>query len=163
MSQPVEDNNAPSALNPQPSLREDQISSAIQFLLHPKVIGSPIGTKRSFLERKGLTNEEIDEAFRRLPAQPTDIVPSASAIPVSSNQGTGLVTYTPQPIQRTNMPAQQPTSVVPMQQSVTTPRQEPVRWTQVTSEASFTCAPRAPLKFTSLHGLFLLICSSMPF
>lgn len=48
-------------------LREDQVQNAVKFLSHPKVKGSPVIYRRSFLERKGLTKEEIDEAFRRVP------------------------------------------------------------------------------------------------
>ena len=53
-------------IEPQP-IREDQVRNAVSFLSHPKVRGSPIVHRRSFLERKGLTREEIDEAFRRVP------------------------------------------------------------------------------------------------
>ncbi|CAO2204967.1 unnamed protein product [Urochloa humidicola] len=48
-------------------MREDYIQNAVNFLSHPKVKGSPVIHRRSFLEKKGLTNEEIDEAFRRVP------------------------------------------------------------------------------------------------
>lgn len=50
-------------------IREDQIQNAIKFLSHPRVRGSPVIHRRSFLERKGLTKEEIDEAFRRVPVK----------------------------------------------------------------------------------------------
>lgn len=48
-------------------IREDQVQNAMKFLSHPKVRTSPIIHRRSFLEKKGLTREEIDEAFRRVP------------------------------------------------------------------------------------------------
>ncbi|MCI07804.1 peroxisomal membrane protein PEX14-like, partial [Trifolium medium] len=48
-------------------LREEQVQNAVKFLSHPKVKGSPVMYRRSFLEKKGLTKEEIDEAFRRVP------------------------------------------------------------------------------------------------
>jgi peroxin-14 len=48
-------------------LREDQVQNAVKFLSHPKVKGSPVMYRRSFLEKKGLSREEIDEAFRRVP------------------------------------------------------------------------------------------------
>ncbi|KDP31101.1 hypothetical protein JCGZ_11477 [Jatropha curcas] len=51
-------------------MREDQVQNAVKFLSHPKVRGSPVMYRRSFLERKGLTKEEIDEAFRRVPDSP---------------------------------------------------------------------------------------------
>ncbi|XP_065875980.1 peroxisomal membrane protein PEX14 isoform X2 [Euphorbia lathyris] len=55
--------------NPEP-VREEQVQNAVKFLSHPKVRGSPVMYRRSFLERKGLTKEEIDEAFRRVPDPP---------------------------------------------------------------------------------------------
>ncbi|AQK88751.1 Peroxisomal membrane protein PEX14 [Zea mays] len=47
-------------------LREDLVQSAVSFLKHPKVVASSDGQRRSFLVNKGLTMDEIDEAFRRL-------------------------------------------------------------------------------------------------
>jgi hypothetical protein len=49
------------------AVREDYIQNAVKFLEHPKVKGSPVSYRYSFLEKKGLTKEEIDEAFRRVP------------------------------------------------------------------------------------------------
>jgi hypothetical protein len=51
---------------PQP-LREDYVQNAVKFLSHPKVRGSAVVYRRSFLQNKGLTSDEIDEAFRRVP------------------------------------------------------------------------------------------------
>lgn len=48
-------------------IREEQVQNAVKFLSHPKVRGSPVIYRRSFLEKKGLTKEEIDEAFRLVP------------------------------------------------------------------------------------------------
>ncbi|CAH9135615.1 unnamed protein product [Cuscuta epithymum] len=67
-------------------IREDQVENAVKFLAHPKVKGSPVMYRRSFLERKGLTKEEIDEAFRRVP-DPTSTVSSTEA--TLANQGEG--------------------------------------------------------------------------
>lgn len=53
-------------VNSQP-MREELVQNAVNFLQHPKVRGSPIIYRRSFLEKKGLTKEEIEEAFRRVP------------------------------------------------------------------------------------------------
>ncbi|KAL2253963.1 UNVERIFIED_CONTAM: Peroxisomal membrane protein PEX14 [Sesamum indicum] len=64
-------------------IREEQVQNAVKFLSHPKVRGSPVIHRRSFLERKGLTKEEIDEAFRRLP-DPTPSVQTTE--PVVTNQ-----------------------------------------------------------------------------
>lgn len=59
-------NSEPLFVNSEP-LRDDQIQNAVKFLSHPRVRGSPVIHRRSFLEKKGLTKEEIDEAFRRVP------------------------------------------------------------------------------------------------
>ena len=53
-------------VNSQP-IREEQVQNAVNFLSHPRVRGSPIVHRRNFLEKKGLTKEEIDEAFSRVP------------------------------------------------------------------------------------------------
>ncbi|XP_051136652.1 peroxisomal membrane protein PEX14-like isoform X2 [Andrographis paniculata] len=60
--------------------REEQVQNAVRFLSHPKVRGSPVVYRRSFLERKGLTKEEIDEAFRRVPDSNPDATTTLSAV-----------------------------------------------------------------------------------
>ncbi|KAF0898940.1 hypothetical protein E2562_012644 [Oryza meyeriana var. granulata] len=71
---------------PQP-MREDYIQNAVNFLGHPKVKGSPVFYRRSFLEKKGLTKEEIDEAFHRVPdPQPN----STDVAAVGSQQGASI-------------------------------------------------------------------------
>ncbi|KAK3223349.1 hypothetical protein Dsin_010374 [Dipteronia sinensis] len=52
--------------NPEP-VREQLVQMAVKFLSHATVRNSPIDSRRSFLEKKGLTTEEIEEAFRRVP------------------------------------------------------------------------------------------------
>uniref|UniRef100_A0A061S114 Peroxisomal membrane protein PEX14 n=1 Tax=Tetraselmis sp. GSL018 TaxID=582737 RepID=A0A061S114_9CHLO len=58
-------------------LREDQIQSAVSFLSHPKVKSSTTESKRAFLQKKGLTTLEIDEAFNRVSKD--NVFPSASS------------------------------------------------------------------------------------
>ncbi|KAF3512720.1 hypothetical protein F2Q69_00005102 [Brassica cretica] len=77
---PKQQDSPPSVFKNSEPLREDQIQNAIKFLSHPRVRGSPVIHRRSFLERKGLTKEEIDEAFRRVPD------PSPSSQPTVSTQ-----------------------------------------------------------------------------
>ncbi|KAL9434223.1 hypothetical protein AB3S75_028950 [Citrus x aurantiifolia] len=72
--------SSPSVFVNSEPMREEQVQNAVKFLSHPKVRGSPVIYRRSFLEKKGLTKEEIDEAFRRVP----DPRPSAQA--TSANQ-----------------------------------------------------------------------------
>lgn len=55
---------------PSQPVREDYVQNAVKFLSHPKVRGSAVVYRRSFLQNKGLTNDEIDEAFRRVPDPP---------------------------------------------------------------------------------------------
>jgi hypothetical protein len=47
-------------------MREELVQSAVSFLKHPKVVTSSDIQRRSFLENKGLSVDEINEAFRRL-------------------------------------------------------------------------------------------------
>lgn len=61
-------------------IREEQVQNAVKFLSHPKVRGSPVIYRRSFLERKGLTKEEIDEAFRRVPDPPSNESPAKTTV-----------------------------------------------------------------------------------
>ncbi|KAL3366744.1 hypothetical protein AABB24_011451 [Solanum stoloniferum] len=91
-------------------IREDQVQNAMKFLSHPKVRGSPVMYRRSFLERKGLTKEEIDEAFRRVP-DPTPTVTSTQ--PVAANEdGTQKPpsTSTPQAALQNLQPASAPSN-----------------------------------------------------
>ncbi|KAL7161641.1 hypothetical protein ACSBR2_042167 [Camellia fascicularis] len=46
-------------------------------------VGSPVIYRRSFLEKKGLTKEEIDEAFHRVPDPPQNV---SSVQPAGTNQ-----------------------------------------------------------------------------
>ncbi|KAM7412131.1 hypothetical protein PAMA_021878 [Pampus argenteus] len=45
--------------------RESLITTAIKFLQNPKVRQSPLATRKAFLKKKGLTDEEIDLAIQR--------------------------------------------------------------------------------------------------
>ncbi|KAH9326719.1 hypothetical protein KI387_006897 [Taxus chinensis] len=92
------DGNWPFA-NSEP-MREDQVQNAVKFLSHPKVSGSPVIYRRSFLERKGLTKEEIDEAFRRVPDPPSQEAAARSTVPTQEKQSVPLATLqTQSPVQ----------------------------------------------------------------
>ncbi|KAJ0106493.1 hypothetical protein Patl1_18030 [Pistacia atlantica] len=73
--------SSPSVFVNSEPMREEQVQNAVKFLSHPKVRGSPVMYRRSFLEKKGLTKEEIDEAFRRVP----DPSPSAQATTINQD------------------------------------------------------------------------------
>ncbi|CAF2087546.1 unnamed protein product [Brassica rapa subsp. narinosa] len=105
---PKQQDSPPSVFKNSEPLREDQIQNAIKFLSHPRVRGSPVIHRRSFLERKGLTKEEIDEAFRRVPD------PSPSSQPtVSTQEGQKAVSNVhPQGQVKAMQPALAPAPVV---------------------------------------------------
>lgn len=48
-----------------PPMRETSIVSGVEFLTHPSVLPHSREEKESFLRGKGLTGEEIEEAFKR--------------------------------------------------------------------------------------------------
>ncbi|XP_021718941.1 peroxisomal membrane protein PEX14-like isoform X2 [Chenopodium quinoa] len=97
---PAENSSKTVFVNSQP-IREDQVQNAINFLSHPRVKGSPVIHRRNFLEKKGLTKEEIDEAFRRVP----DPSPAVASGQSSTNQ-------VAQPTPATNIQAQVPMQAV---------------------------------------------------
>ncbi|KAF3340025.1 peroxisomal membrane protein PEX14-like isoform X1 [Carex littledalei] len=86
-------------------MREEQIRNAVTFLQHPKVRDSPVVYRRSFLEKKGLTKEEIDEAFRRVPDPPPNAIASSDtntdngqqthAVPSSAQTTTAVASTSP--------------------------------------------------------------------
>ncbi|XP_066527728.1 peroxisomal membrane protein PEX14 isoform X2 [Hoplias malabaricus] len=45
--------------------REALIATAVKFLQNPKVLQSPLATRKSFLKKKGLTDEEVELAIHR--------------------------------------------------------------------------------------------------
>ncbi|UIZ25987.1 hypothetical protein KXD40_005989 [Peronospora effusa] len=46
-------------------MREDQVVSGLKFLQHPNVQSTPLSERVSFLEGKGMSKEEIQEAIKR--------------------------------------------------------------------------------------------------
>ncbi|KAI8140893.1 peroxisomal membrane anchor protein conserved region-domain-containing protein [Fennellomyces sp. T-0311] len=80
-------------------MREDLIQSATSFLTDPKVQDAPLTKKVSFLESKGMTAEEIEEALARTNGKSsgaTAVAPAAAGPPVAY-QG-GAVVHAPPPI-----------------------------------------------------------------
>ncbi|CAK9311951.1 unnamed protein product [Citrullus colocynthis] len=75
-------------------VREEQVQNAVTFFSSPSVRGSPVIYRRSFLEQNGLTKEEIDEAFRRVPASECFILsshdPSPTAVASSASRDGGV-------------------------------------------------------------------------
>ncbi|XP_072999015.1 peroxisomal membrane protein PEX14-like isoform X1 [Typha latifolia] len=108
-----ESSEKPVFANPEP-MREDQIQNAVKFLSHPKVRGSPIIHRRSFLENKGLTKEEIDEAFRRVPDPPSNVTSVEAAVKSQASQPKQSISTQPQTSVHAPQPAGAPSSGVPM-------------------------------------------------
>ena len=46
-----------------PSNRKNIIDNAVDFLIDPRVVNASDDKKRSFLKSKGMTDEEINEAY----------------------------------------------------------------------------------------------------
>ncbi|KAF9344145.1 peroxisomal membrane protein pex14 [Mortierella sp. AD094] len=86
-------------------VREDILASAVKFLQDPKVQASPLGKKVAFLESKGLTSQEIEEAMARANGTSTGATTAAAvgAVPVTVQQmavpyqGQGQVVMGPPP------------------------------------------------------------------
>ncbi|KAK1299346.1 Peroxisomal membrane protein PEX14 [Acorus calamus] len=114
-----EPSTMPVLVNPEP-LREDQVQNAVKFLSHPKVRGSPVIYRRSFLEKKGLTKDEIDEAFRRVPDPPSNVTSVEAA---TSNQAG-------QPKTSASLQTQVPTQASPVNavSVVPKPQQPKFQW-----------------------------------
>jgi len=70
---------------PNSNLREEMVANAVAFLTHPKVMNSPEDRKRKFLKQKGLTDEEINEAFLRSLGGGRSAMLSAPPAPATSS------------------------------------------------------------------------------
>nr|XP_009380350.1 PREDICTED: peroxisomal membrane protein PEX14-like isoform X1 [Musa acuminata subsp. malaccensis] len=95
-----------------PLLREDQVQNAVKFLSHPKVRSSPVVHRRSFLEKKGLTKEEIDEAFRRVPDPPSNAATGEAYTTGPAMQQKSSTTMQHQDLVQTPQPAAAPANIV---------------------------------------------------
>ncbi|VAH23310.1 unnamed protein product [Triticum turgidum subsp. durum] len=78
-----EDMKGEAAVATSEPVREELVQSAVSFLSHPKVVASSDVQRRSFLENKGLTMDEIEEAFRRLLLSPPSNSDPETVTPVA--------------------------------------------------------------------------------
>ncbi|XP_063488060.1 peroxisomal membrane protein PEX14 isoform X2 [Symphalangus syndactylus] len=65
--------------------RGEQIATAVKFLQNSRVRQSPLATRRAFLKKKGLTDEEIDMAFQQSGTaadEPSSLGPATQVVPV---------------------------------------------------------------------------------
>jgi len=60
-------------------VREEMVATAVRFLENPRVQSSSEKTKREFLQKKGLTEDEIILAFNRVVVKPEATVPRTEA------------------------------------------------------------------------------------
>ncbi|XP_048206173.1 peroxisomal membrane protein PEX14 isoform X3 [Perognathus longimembris pacificus] len=63
----------------------NQIATAVKFLQNSRVRQSPLATRRAFLKKKGLTDEEIDLAFQQSGTaadEPSSLGPVTQVVPV---------------------------------------------------------------------------------
>jgi len=75
------------------TMRESEIENATSFLRHPNVReSSDVSAKRGFLEGKGLTKEEIDEAFQRVGESGGSTATNAAATFDGNRGGVMMVT-----------------------------------------------------------------------
>ncbi|THU53022.1 hypothetical protein C4D60_Mb10t10060 [Musa balbisiana] len=122
-----------------PLLREDQVQNAVKFLSHPKVRSSPVVHRRSFLEKKGLTKEEIDEAFRRVPDPPSNAATGEAYTTGPAMQQKSSTTMQHQDLVQTPQPAAAPANVV----SVASTQQLPkFHWSHALLAAGKMVVPR---------------------
>lgn len=75
-------------------IREELVDTAVKFLQNPKVINSPLAQKQKFLQRRGLTEEEIQIACQKSGAYVHhEQNQSAPPLPQSPNFVTGYRGY----------------------------------------------------------------------
>ena len=96
--------------------REEFVQNAVAFLKHPQVSTSPEHSKRAFLEKKGLSESEIQEAFKHVPQGEEGSAKDSNA---GGSAGTGKT------IDNTS---RQPE------------KSEPLRWTQVVARTGAAIA-----------------------
>ncbi|KAI7878284.1 hypothetical protein K492DRAFT_132929 [Lichtheimia hyalospora FSU 10163] len=74
-------------------MREDLIQSAVSFLTDPKVQSAALTKKVSFLESKGMTSEEIEEAMSRANGKAPTATTAAAPAVGSQQPGGAVVPY----------------------------------------------------------------------
>ncbi|EWM24084.1 peroxin pex14 [Nannochloropsis gaditana] len=94
-SMPATSAAKPSGTTP---LREDFITNGVSFLRHPNVQQAPLSQRITFLEKKGLTQEEITEAFTRAKNGLESSLPfHSSSTPANNTSTTPPTHFSPPP------------------------------------------------------------------
>uniref|UniRef100_A0A8C6ZDC0 Peroxisomal membrane protein PEX14 n=1 Tax=Nothoprocta perdicaria TaxID=30464 RepID=A0A8C6ZDC0_NOTPE len=73
----------------------NRIATAVKFLQNPRVRQSPLATRRAFLKKKGLTDEEIDLAFQQSGTGADEPQSAGAAAPLLPTQPAPPVLYSP--------------------------------------------------------------------
>ncbi|XP_022597619.1 peroxisomal membrane protein PEX14 isoform X3 [Seriola dumerili] len=76
--------------------REALITTAVKFLQNPKVCQSPLATRKAFLKKKGLTDEEVELAIQRS-GSTEEVLPLSPVGPPHPLHATQLVPATHSP------------------------------------------------------------------
>ncbi|CAG8799440.1 11544_t:CDS:2 [Gigaspora margarita] len=82
------------------TLRQGLITSAVNFLKDPNVQNSPLKKRVAFLESKGLTSEEIEEALRKVKDDDISTKVSDVALPQNNQPNSTSVIIQPPPVPR---------------------------------------------------------------
>ncbi|QRV91124.1 peroxisomal membrane anchor protein (Pex14) [Ceratobasidium sp. AG-Ba] len=81
--------------------RQELVKNAVKFLSDPQIQSAPLTKRISFLESKGLTNTEIEEAIAESAASSTASRPASNySVPQSGFHGAGILTTSPPVPQR---------------------------------------------------------------
>jgi hypothetical protein len=108
-----------------------------------QVRSSPVASKREFLQRKGLIEAEIDEAFRRVPEAPAAAAPAPSPAPAAMQATLQHLQPQAAQLQHQQLPPVYAGGAAGPQSSTTLhqapPQQPGVRWTQVSATCASAC------------------------
>ncbi|KAJ4711103.1 Peroxisomal membrane protein PEX14 [Melia azedarach] len=77
-------------------MREELVQMAVKFLSHSTVRNSPVIHRRTFLEQKGLTRKEIDEAFCHVSDPPSNVTTGQSLTSHQDAQSNAFTNVQPQ-------------------------------------------------------------------
>ncbi|QRV76301.1 peroxisomal membrane anchor protein (Pex14) [Ceratobasidium sp. AG-Ba] len=81
--------------------RQELVKNAVKFLSDPQIQSAPLTKRISFLESKGLTNTEIEEAIAESASSSTASRPALNySVPQSGFHGAGILTTSPPVPQR---------------------------------------------------------------
>ncbi|CAG8507776.1 3308_t:CDS:2 [Funneliformis mosseae] len=77
------------------TIRQELVQSAVNFLKDPQVKNSPLQKRVAFLESKGLSSEEIEEALKKVKDVSPNVAPQIPPTPPSQGSGQVMITQPP--------------------------------------------------------------------